>query len=511
MLSPHRGLVALASWLVPACGLNTFGLDVNSSAGSTTASPSTGESTVSSSPTTTAGATTIETTAPTSTTATASAADTTSDETAAPVDCGDGVLDPGEDCDDDNLAAGDMCSRTCTSTVVVGISLGGAHSCVVFEAGTVRCWGTGAGGVLGNESTSGFGGKSDPLPAPDVAVGGEAAQIVAGQVHTCALLKAGSVRCWGLNLDGSLGYEDDQNRGDQPGEMPTADLVLGMDATRISAGARHTCVRAAGGAVRCWGGNSYGQLGSGSVYDVGASPGDMPPGDVVGVASVTELAAGNTHTCALLAGGAVKCWGSNTYGSLGFVAPGYVGDEPGEMPPPNTDVGGQVIRLSAGPGHTCAILQGGSVRCWGRNDAGQLGYGHTNDLGGAPGDMPPEALDLGGPAKQIATGAAFSCALLETGQVKCWGSGDRGQLGYGSTVSYGHAPGTMPPPAVELGGDATLLASSQGNGSLGFSCALLTDGTMRCWGINGVGNLGYGHSEDIGDDETPASAGPVPF
>ena len=151
---------------------------------------------------------------------------------------------------------------------------------------------------------------------------------------------------------------------------------------------------------------------------------------------------------------------------------------------------------------------------------GQLGTGTTNDLGDDPLDvMPPADVDLGPDAvvEQVVAGVFSTCARLDTGKVKCWGSGAKGALGSGN-----EANATKPQDFVQLGdgADVRLLGSHLGS----HTCALLADYTLRCWGGNAYGQLGYGHVYSIGDNEVPGrqlvpvddnkgpnQAGPVPF
>ncbi len=175
-------------------------------------------------------------------------------------------------------------------------------------------------------------------------------------------------------------------------------VALGVPAVRLGSGvgAGHTCAITAAGHLRCWGLGSQGELGYG--YDarrVGVTPGKMPTpaklGDVplAGDGRVTEVAPGGEHTCALLDTGTVRCWGSGRFGVLG---PGsselVLGKDAVEI-----DVGGRVVEISAGAFYTCAVLDTGRVRCWGDNADGQLGYGTAENVGekrspAAVGDVP---------------------------------------------------------------------------------------------------------------------------
>jgi alpha-tubulin suppressor-like RCC1 family protein len=219
--------------------------------------------------------------------------------------------------------------------------------------------------------------------------------------------------------------------------------------------------------------------------------------------AVLAAAAGHSHTCALLADGRVKCWGGNQDGQLG------VGDDRARGGgPADLDVGLPTVALpagvapqaiAAGGDHTCVVLRWGGVRCWGRNDRGQLGQGHTLALGTRPDDLQGLTdidLGVGARVRTVAVGSAHTCALLETGNVKCWGANDRGQLGLGDRLDRGCGPGEMGVllSAVDLGSEiAVALAAGAAH-----SCALLASGRIKCWGANAAGQLGNGTVIDRG-------------
>lgn len=419
--------------------------------------------------------------------------------------CGDGVHNPsaGEGCDDGNAAAGDRCSASCASTVIVDVAAGKNHLCVAFETGVVRCWGRGFAGALGQGDADDLGGKPGEVPVPDLEVGGKVVQLSSGDQYTCTRLDTGAARCWGENSFGNLGYGNLDSLGDNAGELPPLDVGLGASALQIQSGGQHTCAILTGGALRCWGRAYTGQLGYWMYKDAGlVQPVDV---DVPGLTDVKALALGYHHSCALQADGKVRCWGNNGAGELGLGHTINVGEGEGQMPPPTLELGGVIIDISAGFNHTCAVREDGKVLCWGSGTRGKLGTGSATNVGDQPGQL-ATAVDLGGDAVQVVTGYEHTCARLTTGKVKCWGYGVFGRLGYGNTNAIDTAD-EFPPPDLELGGDAILLASHLGD----FTCALLADHTLRCWGNNSSGQLGHGHTDAIGDDETPASAGPVPF
>jgi hypothetical protein len=343
------------------------------------------------------------------------------------------------------------------------ITAGQAHTCARLDDGSVKCWGFNANGQLGlgdaQQRGGGPGEMGASLPAVDLGPGKTALQITAGQDHTCVGLDDGSVKCWGRNGNGQLGLGDVQQRGDGPGEMgaslPAVDLGPGRTALQITAGQDHTCARLDDGSVKCWGGNDFGQLGFGDVQQRGGGPGEMgaslPAVDLGPGRTALQIAAGLRHTCARLDDGSVKCWGNNDSGELGLGDTQERGDGPGEMgaglPAVDLGPGRTALQITAGQDHACARLDDGSVKCWARNSFGQLGLGDTQERGDGPGEMgaslPTVDLGPGRTALQITAGLLHTCARLDDGSVKCWGRNDTGQLGLGGTQNRGDGPGEM--------------------------------------------------------------------
>jgi len=222
---------------------------------------------------------------------------------------------------------------------------------------------------------------------------------------------------------------------------------------------------------------------------------------------IVQMAAGRTFTCVLLRSGAVRCWGGNDHGQLGLGHRQDVSNrQPYELGPIALD--GRARTLAVGDNHACAILEDGSLACWGRNDFGQLGLGHSRDIGD---DEKPGAtqsrVPLGKGVRQVAAGGDTTCALLDDESTRCWGRNDFGQLGLGHTRSVGddELP-TAGNAEVALSGTATQLAVAGDH-----TCALLDSNEVRCWGDNRLGELGLGHTNNIGDDELPVAAPALSF
>ncbi len=417
------------------------------------------------------------------------------------------------------VGAADQASQT-ASPSAVRIATGRYHTCAVLGGASVRCWGYGADGALGYGNSSKVGDDETPASVGPVNLGpGRTAMAIsAGTYHTCSILDDGSVRCWGYGGDGRLGYGNANSVGvtQTPASAGPVDLGPGRTAKAIAAGGSHTCAILDDGSVRCWGFGFDGQLGYGNTNSIGVTqtPGSAGPVDLGPGRTAKAIAAGALHTCAILDDGSVRCWGYGANGQLGYANTSNVGDTPATTPdkvgPVDLGAGRTAVAISAGGAHTCAILDDGSVRCWGYGGDGELGYGNTTSVGDSqtPGSMGPVDLGPGRTAKAITAGAEHTCAILDDGSVRCWGYDAYGQLGYANTHNLGDTPATTPGKLgpVNIGAGHTAIAISAGDL---HTCALLDDGSVRCWGYGAYGQLGYCSTSNVGQTNTPGSAGPV--
>lgn len=271
----------------------------------------------------------------------------------------------------------------------------------------------------------------------------------------------------------------------------------------LGAGSRLTCALLDAGDVRCWGNNFVGGLGYGHLENIGDDELPNTAGPVELGAAVHEVAV-DSHVCALLVDGSVRCWGSSTSGQLGYANTDFIGDDELPTAVAPVELGDAAIQIAVGQRYSCAILKGGKVTCWGSASLGQLGYGNTDVIGDDETPASAGTIDLGGIATQVTAGGGHTCALIEDGSVRCWGNGAKGQLGHASTESIGddELPSSIDP--IDLGGTAVFLTAG-----LEHTCALMATDTVRCWGRNSDNELGYGHTEHIGDDESPSAAGDV--
>jgi alpha-tubulin suppressor-like RCC1 family protein len=420
------------------------------------------------------------------------------------------VADTGEVCDDGNSSDLDNCMVECRRPKVVSLSVGFYHTCVLFEGGNVRCWGDGRDGILGFAipDDQQIGDDETPAVLHNVDIGGAVVEVSAGQGFTCVRLAAGNVRCWGWGDYGELGYGNRNHIGDDETPASAGDVDLGGPALQIASGDQHTCALLAGGRVRCWGRGADGRLGYGNTNDIGDDESPASAGDVDVGGPVAQLTAGGTFTCARLVSGAVRCWGKGIRGMLGYGNKNTIGDDETPATAGDVNLGGTAVQVAAGAAHTCALLDTGEVRCWGVGNSGALGYGNQNDIGDDEVPASAGAVAVGGRVIELSSGGtANTCALLEGGRVRCWGSGAFGQNGYGNTQNIGDDETPASAGDVDVGGPVVQLDSA-----IFKTCALLDSGRVRCWGNGGFGALGYGNGETIiGDDETPASAGDVPL
>lgn len=441
--------------------------------------------------------------------------------------CGNGQVDPGEACDDDDLDGDDGCEPDCTlSTGAAAIAAGRDHTCAVTFDQVLRCWGAGVDGgtVQGNEED--IGDNEPAMDGMDVPIGGPVRTIALGAAFGCALLDNGHVRCFGSNANGRLGLgmapADMPAIGDEAGEVPL-DVPLGVTAQFLAVGDAHACAVLEGGSLRCWGAGGKGRLGYGPDAFTGMDVGDdETPLDITNPIAVggqvRAVAAGVEHTCALLVSGEVRCWGAASEGRLGI--PGQMTDVgAGEDPEsvPVLDFGGQDATAIAAAGHhTCAVVgDQDELWCWGNGGQGRLGTGSTTNA------TVPTRIEIGGRVHGVELGAAHTCLVLDdvvfgdemfARALRCFGQGDLGRLGSADVDDLGDDAATVPAmlPPVELVGRASARVLQVAAGDL-HTCARVQGGAVRCWGSGANGRLGYGDVADIGDNEAPAEAGDVPF
>ena len=297
------------------------------------------------------------------------------------------------------------------SSGVVSVSSGAWHSCALMTNGSVKCWGRGEWGNLGQGSTS-----SSYTPVDVVGLNAVATKVVTTQYSTCALTSVGGVKCWGYGGWGLLG-----NAASSSSSAPVNVSGMSSGVISLAAGGQHLCAIRNSGALSCWGWNGYGQLGDGTTTD------RNEPTDVTGLDfGVTAVAPGMYHTCASLATGGVRCWGYNGDGQLGnnSWSSSYTPVSVYGMTDATTSI-------SSGERHTCVIKTSGALWCWGSNTNGQLGNGLTTTS-----PIPVNSSSLGTGVRTVSAGLAgwHTCALTTDGNAKCWGRNSEGQLGDSTTT-----------------------------------------------------------------------------
>ena len=334
------------------------------------------------------------------------------------------------------------------------------------------------------------------------------------------------MHCWGSNDNGQLG----RSAPSVALADGRVDLGTSRRAVGVFAGLEHTCAVLADGAVKCWGLNSFGQLGVGDMVTRGdgvAAMGDgLPVVDLGAGRRAVAIAAGASATCALLDGGRVKCWGDSYQGALGYGDITTRGAAPGTMGEalPDVSLGSrdgaplEATQIVAIDYHSfCAIISmadtgpdESGLKCWGSNDYCELGIGTSQ--GGLAGDPSTTGnglpwIDLGKTAAgatrravAAAGGFQFLCVLGDDGAIVCWGDNWSGQLGLGLTSAPRSCRPTetgganlvsLPGPAVAVG------ARGQSTGGGAHACALLASGQVTCWGENGHGQLGTGDTAPL--------------
>lgn len=337
---------------------------------------------------------------------------------------------------------------------VIDFASGYEHVCALLSNKKVKCWGANEKGQLGDGTT-----MSSQTPV-EVSGLSNVVSLSAGRASTCAVLENGTARCWGDNDYGQLG-----NGSIVPSSTPVA--VNGISGVKsISAGPYHTCaISGSSDELRCWGFNNYGQLGDGTKV-AKSSPVHI-------LSNIKQISTGSDHSCAVSTSGQVRCWGRNNYGQLGD------GTTVEKLSP--TQVSGLTNNsslIAVGPSHTCSVLTDSSLRCWGRNQQGQIGNGNQTN---APS---PISISTGGQISKVSLGLAHTCVQMTSGQAKCWGQGYYGQIGDGTNDNR------LTPTVVSNLAEGIVKVSV----GYSFSCAQTSDQNIKCWGKNetyGSDSIGF--------------------
>jgi alpha-tubulin suppressor-like RCC1 family protein len=353
------------------------------------------------------------------------------------------------------------------SPLATGITGAGDDSCAVLKNEHIKCWGVDAEGQLGNGKKSED--QDVPVEAKNITT---ATQVTAEGDATCALLSTGHVKCWG----GSVGYT--------PVEIKSI-----TSAVEVTDGGGASCALLSNGHIECWGVNEAGELGNGTHVEFT----EQTPSEVLDITDAIQITGGKAvndgHVCALLSTGRVDCWGDNDYGQLGqgtSEGPESCLFESHACSVTPLEVPGVTgaVRIGAGPADTCAVLSDGHVQCWGR-------YIKRFEKVSYPQNSPAEVPSITD-ATSVTSTQQGPCAVLSTGHVECWGFDEDGDLGNGEAGS-----GAFQETPVEVSGleDATQVASGEEH-----TCALLATGDVRCWGSNSGDALGDGEEHGLPKD-----------
>ena len=362
-----------------------------------------------------------------------------------------------------------MTVATTSFAGTISVGKSGYFSCAIAGNGPY-CWGNNNVGQLGTGSTTP---AQSAVPLP-VAISNPTSvtSISAGDTFACAL-KDGAVYCWGTNNGGQLGLGTIDYQA-----HPTPTLIPGLSSgvTEIAAGNSHACA-IQNGVVKCWGQNGFGQIGNGGGLTatspttvVNIQPGDLP----------RNITAGYFHTCAVKGStGALYCWGNGTQGELG-----NGGTVSSNVPVAVSSMQTGVSTVSAGYAHTCAV-KNGSAYCWGKNNVGQLGIGTTSQFEALPNAVAHGNMTVA----SLAMGTYHDCLINTSGGLYCWGQNAYGSL---AQPTWGLSPTPIP---VALGVANVGDVSASQYTTCAWTEFLLEEGDRvqaHCWGLGHAGQLGNG-------------------
>ena len=370
-----------------------------------------------------------------------------------------------------------------TGPVTTGrIAAGDKHTCVIRDDAQVWCWGDDSFGQLGSSS---FGGSYSETPIHTSGFGGRTpVQVAAGANHTCALMSDGTVWCWG-----SGGYIQ---LGDPSGttSLDPVQVSLGTTVSSIAVGGNTSCAVTTAGNVLCWGRNNKGQIGNGTTQ----LSGGVTPVQLSAIPTsftLRHLELGGQHSCATSTAGAVWCWGYANKLQLGNTA----NSTTDQSTPVQTDsLGSTAASVSAGTDYSCALTTGGTVMCWGNNANGQLGRGSATPATSAA----PTAVSVGSNVAVVSAGNSHACVVTTAGAALCWGLGSSGQVGSNSFT------GTQATPTAVTGLSSGVVDIASGGS---HTCALLDTGNVTCWGLDDAGQTGQA---DLTNRATPTVVAGLP-
>jgi len=395
------------------------------------------------------------------------------------------------------------------------ITMGIKNACAVKASGAVVCWGSCTTGIACGPNQGLLGDSPGELAElVPLELGKGVVSIAVGEFHAVAIRQDGSAVAWGENSYGQLGMGPGNMPSPWDSDLSQTSMGFTDKIVAAAVGMYHTCIVRQNGAVTCLGNNFLAQLGSGDWSDFGASAGDLAQLDdrSVNVGPVVSLVSADFMTCAVRADAAVICWGDSSDARSHTFAngAGTFGGLPGDLTPESSSaVGGSFVRVYLSSTHTCALRVDGAVRCWGANPFGELGFGPvqafhsldqahglTSDDDHPVGDFNTDAYWWGGRAVDIALAEHATCVVRADMSMHCVGRGAEGALASSSLDN--HEPSTSTVDAeqqqrmLSLFGSQAVIDSrfatqvkSISCGQASSCCALTSRGDMICFGAGG--------------------------
>lgn len=361
------------------------------------------------------------------------------------------------------------------------VSSGATWNCGIASNNNLYCWGNNSGGHYGDGTVT-----QSLVPVPTMTSGVlnglTIKQNASGSAHECVIASDDNAYCWGRNTNGRVG-DNSLTQRLSPVAVWTGNYLNGLTVKVISTGVNHTCAIASDNNAYCWGLNTNGQLGNNST-----TLSQMPvPVDTTGVLSgktITAISAGGSHTCAVTSEDKVYCWGLNTNGQLGDGT-----NTQSLVPVKVVDTGAlgniHIKSVSSASMHTCALSDVGLAYCWGSNTNGLLGDGNSSGGSNVPISVNTSGALSGKVIRSLDTGAFHTCVNTSDNSVFCWGQDVNGEVGNGATANA--VPLATSPDLSGVLAGKSLISVSGGNN---HTCAVASDGSAYCWGLNTNGQLG---------------------
>jgi hypothetical protein len=372
-----------------------------------------------------------------------------------------------------------LSDTTTAKTTAVGTD----HSCTITNDGNAWCWGRNRFGQLGDNSVSAKSTRASYVNKPSLL---SFTSIATSNSHTCARISDGSAWCWGDNNSGQLGDGTTTNSSGAVRVTTDISSTLLTNVSTVSVGTNASCALKSGGTVWCWGDNGEGQLGqwalpSDAIPESSSFAVQVKKADNTPLSTVTAISVGTDHACAVLSDKSAWCWGDNSDGATGagtaVASKGAV-----RVTKAANAVFTNVVAISAGTAHTCALLGDKTVWCWGLNTYGQLGNGATTT------SLVAVSTGLTNIAILGQSTGNHTCAVSITNILSCWGANTFGQLGDGTITAKTRAVALKTTYAATTG---TITSVSSGGKQ---TCLTNTMGEVWCWGRNSYGQLGNNSS-----------------